>query len=83
MLKGVLARDGVGVIVIGNSIIQGHEIKTDQVLANIARQNGLAVVGVQQLRTKRVGASITTSAIRRGSTNKATLYESALILKKR
>jgi hypothetical protein len=82
-LKRVLVRGGVGVIVIGNSIIQGHEIKTDEVLTDIARQNGLAVIGVQQIRTKRVGASITTSAVRRGSTSKATLYESAVILKKK
>jgi hypothetical protein len=82
-LKRVLVRGGVGVIVIGNSIIQGHEIKTDQALADIARQNGLAVIGVQQIRTKRVGASITTSTVRRGSENKATLYESAVVLKKK
>jgi DNA modification methylase len=82
-LKRVLVRGGVGVIVIGNSIIQGHEIKTDEVLADIARQNGLAVIGVQQIRTKRVGASITKSTVRRGSTSKATLYETAVILKKK
>ncbi len=83
ILKRVLARRGVGVVVIGNSIIQGHEIKTDLVLADIARQNGLALVGVQQVRTKRVGASITMSAVRQGERSKATLYESAVILKKR
>lgn len=82
-LKYVLARGGVGVIVIGNSIIQGHEVKTDLILSDIARQNGLALVGVQQIRTKRVGASITASAVRRGDRSKATLYESAVILRKR
>jgi len=83
VLKRVLARGSVGVIVIGNSIIQGHEIKTDLVLADIARQSGLALEGVQPIRTKRVGASITTSAVRRGERSKATLYESAVILKKK
>ncbi len=83
VLKRVLARGGVAVIVIGNSIIQGHEIKTDLVLADIARQNGLALLGVQQLRTKRVGASITTSTVRRGGQSKATLYETAVILRKK
>lgn len=83
VLKRVLARGGVGVVVIGNSIIQGHEIKTDLILADIARQNGLTLVGVQQIRAKRVGASITTSAVRRGDRSKATLYESAVILKKK
>jgi hypothetical protein len=83
VLKRVLARGGVGVIVIGNSIIQGHEIKTDLILADIVRHSGLELVGVQQIRTKRVGASITTSAVRRGDRSKATLYESAVILRKK
>lgn len=83
VLKRSLARRGVGVVVIGNSIIQGHEIKTDCILADIARQHGFGVVGVQQIRTKRVGASITKSSVRRGERNAATLYESAVILRKK
>ncbi|MBI2999282.1 MAG: hypothetical protein HYY46_12685 [Deltaproteobacteria bacterium] len=83
VLKRALVRRGVAVIVIGNSIIQGHEIKTDLVLADVARQNGFALVGVQQIRRKRVGASITTSAVRQGERNRATLYESAVILRKK
>ena len=83
VLKRVLARGGIGVVVIGNSIIQGHEIKTDLILADLARHSGLALVGVQKIRTKRVGASITTSAVRRGDRSKATLYESAVIFKKK
>jgi hypothetical protein len=83
VLKRALARRGVAVVVIGNSIIQGHEIKTDLVLADIACQCGLALVGVQQIRTKRVGASITTSAVRQGERSQATLYESAVMLKKK
>ena len=82
VLKRVLARGGVGVVVIGNSIIQGHEIKTDSIFADIARQSGLELLGVQPLRTKRVGASITTSTVRRGDRSKATLYESAVIIKR-
>lgn len=83
VLKWALARRRVAVVVIGNSIIQGHEIKTDLVLADIARQNGLALVGVQQIRTKRVGASITRSTVRQGVRSRAILYESAVILRKR
>jgi hypothetical protein len=83
VLKRALARRGVAVIVIGNSIIQGHEINTDLVLADIARQHGFALVGVQQIRTKRVGASITKSAVRQGERSQATLYESAVILRKK
>ncbi|MBI2997643.1 MAG: site-specific DNA-methyltransferase [Deltaproteobacteria bacterium] len=83
VLKRVLARGGIGVVVIGNSIIQGHEIKTDLILADLTRQSGLALVGVQKIRTKRVGASITTSTVRRGDASKATLYESAVIFTKK
>src|SRR3990167_4640910 len=83
VLKRVLVRGGVGVIVIGNSIIQGHEIKTDLILADIARQSGLSLLAVQPLRTKRVGASTTSSAVRRGNKSKATLYESAVIIRKK
>jgi DNA modification methylase len=83
VLKRALVRRGVGVVVIGNSIIQGHEIKTDRVLADIARQNGFELMGVQQIRTKRMGASITRSAVRRGERNQATLYESAVIVRKK
>ncbi len=83
VLKRALARRGVAVIVIGNSIIQGHAINTDLVLADIARQHGLTLVGVQQIRTKRVGASITKSAVRQGERSQATLYESAVIVRKK
>jgi hypothetical protein len=82
VLKRALARRAVAVVVIGNSIIQGHEIKTDLVLADIACQCGFTLVGVQQIRTKRVGASITSSAVRQGERSQATLYDSAIILRK-
>ena len=83
VLKQALARRGVAVVVIGNSIIQGHEIKTDLVLADIACQCGFAIVEVRQIRTKRVGASITASAVRQGERNQASLYESAVIVAKK
>jgi len=83
LLKRALRRGGVAVVVIGNSIIQGHEIKTDLALADIARQHGLDLIGVQHIRTKRVGSSITMSAVRQGKRNRATLYESAVILRKK
>jgi len=82
-LKRALARRGVADIVIGNSIIQGHEIKTDLVLADIACQGGFVLVGVQQIRTKRVGTSVTTSAVRQGERSQAILYDSAVILRRK
>lgn len=82
VLKRVMRRGGVGVIVIGNSIIQGLEIKVEQILGQIAVQHGFRLEGVPCIRNKRVGASITRSSVRRGLRNSATLYESAVIIKK-
>lgn len=81
-LKRLMRRNGVGVIVVGNSIIQGMEIKVDEILGEIASHHGFHVEGIPRIRDKRVGASITRSSVRRGVRNNATLYESAVILRK-
>ncbi len=82
VLHRVLRRGGVGVVVIGNSIIQGIEFKVDRLLGDLAERQGFKV-DVDQIRAKRVGASITQSSVRRGSRNGAALYESAVILRKK
>lgn len=82
-LKRVLARGGVGVVVIGNSIIQGINIKTEHILGEIGKMQGLILEGVYCIREKRVGASITRSSVRQGERNGATLSESAVIVRKR
>jgi hypothetical protein len=81
-LKRILARGGTGVIVVGNSILQGVNIPVQDVIRDIAEMRGLSVEGVYCLRNKRVGDSITTSSIRSGG-SKATLDESAIVVKKR
>lgn len=83
ILRRVLRRGGAGVIVIGNSIIQGLNIATDRILADIAETNGLRLERIVPLREKRVGASITKSSVRRGLQSLGSLYESAVILRKR
>ena len=82
-LKYLLARGGVGVIVIGNSIIQGIDIKTEKILSEIGEIVGLIPEGVHCIREKRVGASITQSSVRYGELNRAVLSESAVIIRKR
>lgn len=82
VLRRVLKRGGAGVVVIGNSIIQGIEFKVDRLLGDLAERQGFKVT-VDQIRAKRVGASITQSSVRRGSRNGAALYESAVILRKK
>ncbi|BFU92459.1 MAG: hypothetical protein NTAFB01_36460 [Nitrospira sp.] len=83
ILRRVLRRGGAGVVVIGNSIIQGLNIATDRILADIAETNGLRLERIVPLREKRVGASITKSSVRRGLQSLGSLYESAVILRKR
>ncbi len=81
-LKRVLARGGVGVVVIGNSIIQGMNIETENILGEIGVLQGLTLEGVYRIREKRVGASITQSSVRYGVSNTTTLSESAVIVRR-
>jgi hypothetical protein len=83
ILKRVLACRGVGVVVIGNSIIQGIDIRTEQILGEIGAMQGLTLEGVYCIRDKRVGASITQSSVRHGVRSKATLSEFAVVVRKR
>ena len=83
ILLHVLRHGGAGVVVIGNSIIQGIPIATDQILGDLAGNNGLTLEKIIPLRTKRVGASITASSVRRGEKSAVTLYENAVVLRKR
>jgi DNA modification methylase len=82
-LKRVLARGGTGVIVVGNSILQGINIPVQDLIGDIAKMRGLAVEGIYRLRDKRVGNSITTSSVRMGDKSKATLDESAVVIRRR
>jgi hypothetical protein len=81
VLKRVLAHRGVGVVVIGNSIIQGIDIRTERLLGEVAVMQGLHLEGVYCIRDKRVGASITQSSVRQGARSKATLSEFAVVVR--
>jgi hypothetical protein len=82
-LKPLLARNGAGVIVIGNSIIQGIDIRTEAILGEIGVLHGLKLEGIHCIREKRVGASITQSSVRQGERSKAVLSEFAVVVRKR
>jgi hypothetical protein len=82
ILHRVLRHGGIGVVVIGNSIIQGIPIATDQILGDLAGNHGLTPERIIPLRTKRVGASITASSVRRGEKSTVRLYENAVVLRK-
>ena len=81
LLSSLLRPDGVAVIVLGNSIIQGVEVKTDHFFGKIAEKCGLGFEDTILLRKKRTGTSITQSSVRVAA-SKTILYESAIILRK-
>jgi hypothetical protein len=83
VLQRVLRRGGVAVVVLGNSIIQGIPIQTDQIFADLAKPKKLQLATILPLKKKRVGASITVSSVRRGDHTDTTLYENAIVLRRR
>jgi hypothetical protein len=77
----VMKPGGTAVIVIGNNILQGVEVKTDEFLAKIAAQCGFEVRGLHRVRKKRTGSSILHSSVRRGAPGQGVeLYETAVEL---
>lgn len=81
-LHYVLKDDAVAVVVLGNSIVQGVELTTDRYFGQIGELCGLRLVDIHLLRGKRVGNSVVNSSVRNGQKTKATLYETAVVLRK-
>ncbi|MGH9345474.1 MAG: DNA methyltransferase [Terriglobia bacterium] len=80
----LLPPDGVAVIVLGNSIIQGVEVKTDDFFGRIAELCRLTFEDNVMLRKKRTGSSIIQSSVRVDKAGQKTvLYESAVVLRKK
>ncbi len=70
------------VVVIGNNILQGIELKTDLFFAQLGEQLGYRIIDLHQVRTKRTGSSIINSSVRIGSQNqRVKLYETAVELR--
>jgi len=83
-MKDVLKQDGAALIVIGNSILQGVLIPTDQYLGKIAESVGLELVGIDIPRATRVGNSIIQSGVRVAKAQDShQLYEAVVMLRKR
>lgn len=73
---------GAAVIVIGNNILQGIEIKTDVWLARIAETCGFETVALHPVRRKRTGSSIIASSVRVAkAAARVELYETAVELR--
>jgi hypothetical protein len=82
-LSRLLKPDGVAVIVLGNSIIQGVEVKTDCFFGKIGELCGLTFAENMLLREKRTGTSIIQSSVRvEQAAHKTVLYETGVVLRK-
>ncbi len=81
LLVKVLRLGGTAVVVLGNSIVQGREIKVEEYLCNMAGLRGLSVLGVTKLRD-RVGSSIINSGSRLHTKSKSSLYDAAVVLRR-
>ncbi|HEY6352386.1 MAG TPA: hypothetical protein VI636_23560 [Candidatus Angelobacter sp.] len=83
-LVAQLLRPGaVAIIVLGNSIIQGVEVRTDDFFGRIGELAGLKFENNHLLRKKRTGSSIIQSSVRVDqAAAKTVLYESAIALRR-
>jgi hypothetical protein len=81
-LQYVLKPGAAAVFVLGNSITQGIELATDRYFGQIAELCGLKMEDIHMLREKRVGNSVVNSSVRNGVPTKATLYETAVVVRK-
>lgn len=81
--EAVLRPGGTALVVIGNSILQGIQIRTDEYFAQIAAAQGLQIVNIHIPRATRIGSSIIQSDVRVGETKKShRLYEAVVELRK-
>lgn len=82
-IKYALKRGGTALVVIGNSILQGVMIPTDEYFAKIAESIGLELVKIDIPRATRVGNSIIQSDVRVGKAKSShQLYEAVVVLRK-
>jgi len=79
--RTIMKPGGRVLVVIGNNILQGFEVKTDEFLAQIAQSHGFEISALHRVRKKRTGSSIINSSVRVGMTKKQVeLYETAVEL---
>lgn len=82
-LEYSLKKDAQAFIVVGNSILQGLMIPTDQYLGEIAERAGFRIIDIHIPRSTRVGNSIIQSNVRvEKAQNSHQLYESVVHLMK-
>lgn len=79
--KPLMRSGGRLFVVIGNSILQGVEFRTDRIFARIAEAEGFRLAGLHEVRRKRTGNSVVNSSVRIGTVSRPTrLYETVVEL---
>lgn len=78
----VLRPGGVAVIVVGNSLLQGVELKVEEHLGQLGERYGLDTEDIHIVRKKRVGSSIVNTGAREDAGVKVELYDAATVLRK-
>jgi len=82
-IQYVLKRGGTALVVIGNSILQGVMIPTDEYFGKIAEAIGMELLKIDVPRATRVGNSIIQSDVRVGKAEVShQLYEAVVVLRK-
>ncbi|MFI5251289.1 MAG: DNA methyltransferase [Bacteroidota bacterium] len=83
-IKHALKSDHYAFIVIGNSILQGIQIPTDEFFGEIAEYCGLKLIEINVPRKTRIGNSIIQSTVRvTKAKNSHSLYEAVVVVKKK
>ena len=79
-----LCPGGRAIVVVGNSIIQGFELRVDQLLGELAETRGFKVDEIRIVRRKRTGSSIIGSNVRSeaGAASATLLYDAAVVLQR-
>jgi len=83
ILFRLLRPGAAAMVVLGNSVIQGVEVKTDYFFGRIAELSGLEFEDTVLLRNKRTGSSIIQSSVRVDkAATRTVLYETGILLRK-
>jgi hypothetical protein len=82
IVSEVLRPGGVAVVVVGNSLLQGVELKVERHLGQIGEMHGLVTEDIHIVREKRVGSSIVNTGARSDAGAKVRLYDAATVLRK-
>ncbi len=78
----LLRPGGAAVVVVGNSLLQGIELKIEEHFGAIGEMHGLVCEDIHTVREKRVGSSIVNTGAREDAGKPVRLYDAATVLRR-